>query len=43
LLLEQFYKGIRCGIMHQGQTTESAALVLDGGSREYRIEFLRQF
>ena len=26
-----FYKGIRCGIMHQGQTTESTALVLDKG------------
>ena len=39
-----FYKGIRCGIMHQGQTTENTALVLDvGGSREYRIEFLRHF
>ena len=24
-----FYKGIRCGIMHQGQTTERTALVLD--------------
>lgn len=24
-----FYKGIRCGIMHQGRTTESTALVLD--------------
>lgn len=24
-----FYKGIRCGIMHQGQTTASTALVLD--------------
>ena len=39
-----FYQGIRCGNMHQGQTTESTALVLDvSGSQEYRIEFLRQF
>lgn len=30
--------------MHQGQTTESTALVLDvGGSREYRIEFCGNF